>query len=70
MNRHRLSRASRGVATLEFVILLPIYLMLVFGMLEVYQYFRTVGVIDRTVTPGSRGVLGMEVESALRGTRG
>ena len=25
-------------------------------------------VIDRTVTPGSRGVLGMEVESALRGT--
>lgn len=48
MNRHRLSRASRGVATLEFVILLPIYLMLVFGMLEVYQYFRTVGVIDRT----------------------
>lgn len=48
MIRHCLPHTSRGVAALEFVILLPIYLMLVFGMLEVYQFFRTVGVIDRT----------------------
>ncbi|TDR80239.1 TadE/TadG family type IV pilus assembly protein [Paludibacterium purpuratum] len=38
----------RGVATLELVIWLPIYLLLLLGMVEAYEYCRTASVIDRT----------------------
>jgi hypothetical protein len=40
-------QARRGVAALEFVMLMPIYLMALLAMVEAYQYFRTAGIMDR-----------------------
>ena len=47
-NLRRLSANQRGVATLEFAILMPMYVFFLIAMIEVYQFYRTVTIIDRT----------------------
>jgi hypothetical protein len=39
---------ERGVASMELVILFPLFLLILLGLLEVYVFFRTVAIIDRT----------------------
>lgn len=46
--RCHLKRQQRGMVSLEFALLLPIYLLLLLAMIEAYQFFRTVSIIDRT----------------------
>ena len=48
LNLRRLRANQRGVATLEFAILMPVYVFFLIAMIEVYQFYRTVTIIDRT----------------------
>jgi Flp pilus assembly protein TadG len=44
----RFLRDEQGVASLELVLLLPVFLLILLALLEVYLFFRTVAIIDRT----------------------
>lgn len=45
--RARRQNCQRGVAALEFALITPVFLLLLFAMIEAYSYFRTVSIIDR-----------------------
>jgi hypothetical protein len=44
----RLMRSSRGSATIEFVIIVPLMLLVLTGFAEVYCYLRAVSVLEHT----------------------
>lgn len=44
----RFSGSERGVASLELVVLFPLFLLVLLALVEAYVFFRTVTIVDRT----------------------
>lgn len=45
--KHAILRAQQGAVAIEAAIILPLMVMLMLGMVEMYQYFRVIAVVDR-----------------------
>ncbi|HEY9279805.1 MAG TPA: TadE family protein [Eoetvoesiella sp.] len=54
-NRRR-SKGQRGVAALEAALILPVAVFLIFGCVELYQYFRVAALLDRVAFSVANGV--------------
>ncbi|MBP6020097.1 MAG: pilus assembly protein [Burkholderiaceae bacterium] len=54
--KKHIRRCQRGVAALEAAIILPIMLLLIFGCMEVYQYYRAEAILDRVSFTVANGV--------------
>lgn len=52
----RPGRCQRGVAAVEAAVLMPVMLLMILGFFEVYQYYRTVSVMDRVAFTVANGV--------------
>jgi hypothetical protein len=47
MSKRSLLNDSRGLAALEAAIILPVFIMLIVGSIELYQFFRAKSIVER-----------------------